>query len=178
MGEIIRAEALLEQSARGHVSAQHFRHAMRSLAGAVSVVTTGRGEARIGFTATSVASLAIDPPSVIVCLDRSSSSWPVLRTTRRFCVNILAEDQAAIADRFAGRGGLKGRDRFGDAHWRETARGTWALTDALVSLDCVVEEAIERHSHAIVIGAVEEVTIGRMEPPLLYWQGAYRALDR
>ena len=154
-----------------------FRHALRHLAGAVSAITIGHGNDRTGFTATSVSSLAADTPSVIVSLNRSSSSWPAIERYRAFCVNILAEDQADIADNFAGRGGIKGNDRYLGAEWRELATGAPALVNALVVLDCTLEEAISRHSHAILIGRVQAVSIRAEAKPLLYWHGAYRQLS-
>src|SRR6218665_3876124 len=84
-----------------------FKAAMRHLAGAVSVITTGRGDQRTGFTATSVSSFSMEPPAMLVCLNRTSSSWPVLQEHQGFCINVLAHDQLHVADRFAGRGGAK-----------------------------------------------------------------------
>ncbi|HWJ75674.1 MAG TPA: flavin reductase family protein [Kaistia sp.] len=159
------------------LDASAFKHAMRHLAGAVSVITTGAGEDRTGFTATSVSSLSADSPSLIVSLNRSSSSWPVLRRTGRFAVNILAEDQQAIAEAFAGRGGLKGADRYNGAQWISFSSGSLGLAGALVAFDCVLEEAIERHSHAILIGSVREVVLTAEAQPLLYWHGAYRRIS-
>ncbi|SHE88798.1 NADH-FMN oxidoreductase RutF, flavin reductase (DIM6/NTAB) family [Kaistia soli DSM 19436] len=156
---------------------ERFKHAMRHLAGAVSVITAGTGPERTGFTATSVSSLSADSPSIIVSLNRASSSWPVLRRAGRFAVNILAEDQQPIAEAFAGRGGLKGADRYRDAQWFSFASGSLGLSGALVSIDCVLEEAIERHSHAILIGAVHEVVLTAEAQPLLYWHGAYRRIS-
>jgi flavin reductase (DIM6/NTAB) family NADH-FMN oxidoreductase RutF len=154
-----------------------FRFAMRNLASGVAVITTGSGVARTGFTAISAASLAVDPPSLIVCIDRRSSTWPVLLAARRFCVNVLAEDQAAVADSFAGRGGLMGTARYHGASWQQTASGAWALMGALVSFDCLLEEAIERHTHAILIGAVRAIVPGSGAlRPLVHWQSAYRRL--
>ena len=154
------------------VEADLFKDSMRHLAGAVSVVTVGRGNDRTGFTATSVSSLAIDPPSVIVSLNRDSSSWPVLQRHGSFCVNVLAHDQRHVADSFAGRGGRKGIDRYLDAEWQELATGTLALKNALTVLDCELDDAIERHSHGILIGRVRAVTLRRNAEPLLYWHGA------
>jgi flavin reductase (DIM6/NTAB) family NADH-FMN oxidoreductase RutF len=160
------------------VEADLFKDSMRHLAGAVSVVTVGRGNDRTGFTATSVSSLAIDPPSVIVSLNRDSSSWPVLQRHGSFCVNVLAHDQRHVADSFAGRGGRKGIDRYLDAEWQELATGTLALKNALTVLDCELDDAIERHSHGILIGRVRAVTLRRNAEPLLYWHGAYRHITQ
>lgn len=155
-----------------------FKDSMRHLAGAVSVITVGRGEDRTGFTATSVSSLSIEPPSILVSLNRSSSSWPVLQRHGTFAVNILANDQQHIADRFAGRGGLKGADRYQGADWHELATGTLALKDALTVLDCELDEAIDRHSHSILIGRVRAITIRGEAQPLVYWHGGYHHLTK
>lgn len=154
-----------------------FKTAMRHLAGAVSVITTGRGEQRTGFTATSVSSFSMEPPAMIVCLNRTSSSWAVLREHQGFCINVLAHDQLHIADRFAGRGGAKGVARYEGAQWQELATGALALSNALTVIDCELEEAIERHSHAILIGRVKAVRTRETAEPLLYWHGAYRHIS-
>lgn len=153
-----------------------FRNAMRHLAGAVSVITVGRGAERTGFTATSVSSLSAEASSIIVSLNRASSSWPVVQRYGSFCVNILSDHQQQIADNFAGKGGVKGVDRYEGAAWREFATGTSGLADALAVLDCQLEEAISRHSHSILIGRVRAVALREEAKPLLYWHGRYRRL--
>src|SRR6218665_1373598 len=89
------------------VDAGTAKAAMRNMAGGVSVITAGRGDERTGATVTSATALSVDPATMIVNINRSSSSWPVIRDARHFCVNILSDEQQAVADRFAGRGGLK-----------------------------------------------------------------------
>ncbi len=154
-----------------------FKRAMRHLAGAVSVITTGSGEARTGFTATSVSSLSVEPPTLIVCLNRDSSSWPVLFEHGAFCVNVLAHDHSHVADRFAGRGGAKGIARYEGAQWQSLSTGSLALAGALAAIDCEVEEALERHTHTILIGRVKALQLRDDAEPLLYWHGAYRLLS-
>ena len=154
-----------------------FKTAMRHLAGAVAVITTGSGEERTGFTATSVASFSMEPPTLIVCLNRASSSWPIIQNHGGFCVNLLSHDQSHIADRFAGRGGVRGTGRYEGATWQQQPSGSLGLADALVTIDCTLEEAIERHSHAILLGRVNAVTARGDAEPLLYWHGAYRLLS-
>ncbi|MEO8882221.1 MAG: flavin reductase family protein [Devosia sp.] len=150
---------------------------MRYLAGAVSVITTGTGEHRTGFTVTSVSSLSVEPPTILVCLNRDSSSWPVLLNHRSFCVNLLAHDHLHVADRFAGRGGAKGIQRYEGAQWQQLATGALALSGALVAIDCELEEALDRHSHTILIGRVKAIALRSEAEPLLYWHGAYRLLS-
>ncbi len=153
-----------------------FRSGMRELAGGVSVITVGEGEDRTGFTATSVTSLSVDPPSLLVCVNRGASAWPALDRHGAFAVNLLRAEHTAIAERFSGRGGLKGAARYADASWTRLATGAPILEDALAAFDCEVEETIERHSHAIVIGKVMEVHLAQDADALVYWRGAYEGL--
>ena len=153
-----------------------FRAAFRHLAGGVSVITTGRGEDRTGLTATSISSLSAEPPTIFFGLNLSSSSYPVLQRHRSFGVNFLSASQKQVADRFAGRGGEKGAARYADAEWTSGVSGAPLLLGALASLDCEVEEIIERHSHAIIIGRVREVRLGRDDAALVYWRGDYERL--
>lgn len=153
-----------------------FRAALRHLAGGVSVVTTGHGDERTGLTATSISSLSAEPPTVMFGLNLGSSSFPVLRRHGSFGVNFLSATQKQIADRFAGRGGEKGPARYAGAEWIETDVGAPLLKGALAALACEVEELIERHSHAIVIGRVREVRLGGEDAALLYWRGDYERL--
>lgn len=158
-----------------------FKHSMRFFAGPVSVVTTGVGAERTGFTATSVSSLSVEPPTILVCLNRDSSSWPVLLRHRCFCINLLAHDQLQVAERFSGRGGAKGIERYEGAKWHQLSTGALALVGSLASVDCELEDAIDRHTHTIIIGRVKTLTLRHEAEPLLYWQGAYRlisSLDR
>ena len=153
-----------------------FKHAMGSLAGAVNVITVGTGHIRTGFTATSVSSYSIDPPTILVSLNRTSSSWPALIEAGSFAVNILAEGQSDVADRFAGRGGIKGNDRYVGWNWSRLGSGTLCLDGALSVIDCDLEEVIERHSHAIVLGRVRSVETLPEKSPLLYWRGDYQRI--
>lgn len=163
---------------RFKVTDGEFRGAMRQLAGGVSVITVGQGEDTSGMTVTSVASLAVDPPSLVVSINRASSSWPLLERYRCFGVNILRADQIAIAERFDGRNGLKGADRFTGAQWLQLASGVPLLKGALAAIDCEVEDIVERHSHALVIGRVLDLVLSQPAAALAYWQGQYVALDR
>ena len=153
-----------------------FKHAMGRLAGAVSVITVGTGQARTGFTATSVSSFSIDPPTILVSLNKASSSWAALLEAGSFAVNILAHGQSDVADRFAGRGGIKGNDRYVGWDWERLGSGTLGLSGAVSVIDCDLDEAIERHSHAILLGRVRSVETSTEVSPLLYWHGSYQNL--
>jgi flavin reductase (DIM6/NTAB) family NADH-FMN oxidoreductase RutF len=160
------------------VASDDFRGAMRHLAGGVSVITAGRGKDITGMTVTSVSSLSVDPPSLVVSINRASSSWPLLRRHGFFGVNILTADQLDIAERFTGKGGLKGAERFAGASWTTAASGVPLLVGALAAIDCEAEDIVERHSHAIVIGRVLDLRLSSRTAALAYWQGQYVAIDQ
>lgn len=159
------------------ISSDDFRGAMRHLTGGVSVITAGRGREISGMTVTSVSSLSVDPPALIVSINREASSWLLLKRYGGFGVNILTSDQIDIAERFTGQDGLKGADRFAGAEWATRASGSPLLVDALAAIDCEVEDIIERHSHAIVIGRVLDVMVSARSAALAYWHGRYVAID-
>lgn len=153
------------------------RQAMRRLVGGVVVVTAGIGEDRVGLTATSAVSLSVDPPTMLVCVNRASSTWPVIARRRHFCVSILGAGQQAIAERFAGIGGVRGAARYLGADWTIMESGASGLTEAQAIVDCTLDEVIERHSHAILLGAVREVRLSESErPALTYGGGRFIAL--
>jgi flavin reductase (DIM6/NTAB) family NADH-FMN oxidoreductase RutF len=159
------------------VDGDMFRAAMRELAGGVTVVTVGRGQDITGFTATSVSSLSTHPPRLIVCIDRSSASWLALQRYPHLGVNLLRDQERAIANRFAGRDGLKGITRYAGGRWTTLLTGTPVLENGLATLDCEVEEMLSRYDHSIVIGRVRAVSIYPGSCPLVYWQGDYYPLE-
>jgi len=173
MNSIVRAVSIETE-----VTSGDFRKAMRQLTGGVSVITAGRGRDISGMTVTSVSSLSVDPPALIVSVNRESSSWPLVKRYGFFGVNILTSDQIDIAERFTGKGGLKGADRFAGAGWMTRASGVPLLVGALAAIDCEVEDIVERHSHAIVIGRVLDVAVSARTAALAYWQSQYVAIDQ
>jgi flavin reductase (DIM6/NTAB) family NADH-FMN oxidoreductase RutF len=158
-------------------SSVDFRRAMRHLVGGVNIITVGRGRDITGMTVTSVASLSVDPPSLIVNINRSASSWPLLKRDGFFGVSILSADQIDLAERFAGKGGVAGADRFAGAEWITRVSGAPLLAGALAAIDCAVEHIVERHSHAIVIGRPLDIQFSPQSAALAYWQGQYVAMD-
>ena len=163
---------------RSHVDALSLKEAMRRLVGGVAVITAGIGNERTGLTATSAVSLSMDPPTMLICVNRSASSWPVIVKRRHFCVNIIHANQADVAGRFAGIGGVKGLARYEGADWITMGSGASGLAGALAVIDCEVEEIIERHSHGIVLGAVRDVR-GELGDgsALVYGHGRFGSLN-
>jgi len=161
------------------VDATTFRAAFRRLAGGVAVITVGRGAGRTGLTATSVVSFSAEPAILVFTLDGASSTRPVLEREGRFGVAFLAFEQRAVAERFAGVGGLKGAARYDGAAWTTAATGAPLLVGALAALDCEVEETIERHGRLLVFGRIRAALADPDDrrPPLVYAEGAYRRAE-
>jgi flavin reductase (DIM6/NTAB) family NADH-FMN oxidoreductase RutF len=155
------------------VDGQIFRQAMRSLASGVTVITAGAGEDRSGLTATSATSFSADPPSVLISVNRDASAAPIIVRERRFGFNVLAAGQAAVAERFSGKGGLKSASRYDGSKWRTLTTGVWLLEGASAALDCVVDDIVERHSHMLIIGRVVAALAPGGGGALIYRNGEY-----
>lgn len=168
----LQIEEVFSQSG---VSADQFKQAMRHLGGTANVITVEHEGRRSGLTATSVTSVAADPAEVLVCVNQSSSSWPLMRDSGLFGVNILGSDQAALALQFAGFKGEQGEARYAGHDWVRTEHGIWLARQAPAALACQIVEVIERHSHALVLGRVLQVHHAEQaqDSPLLYWQGRF-----
>lgn len=154
-----------------------YRMAMRHFAGNVSVITVGTGERRSGLVATSTVSLSMEPPLMLVCINRNSSSWPLFEHFGHFGVNSLAPHHQPIAERFSGQGGIKGVDRFALGEWRSGPTGAPLLVGAAVALDCEIEDMIEKSTHTILVGEVRSIQISEESGALIYWRGGYRPLE-
>lgn len=159
------------------LDAGNFRHVFAGLAGAVSVLSVGEGQDRTGLTATSVSAFSAEPPTLAVMVNTASSSWQAIRRFERFCINVLARDQHIVAENFAGRGGISGPQRYANASWTTLSSGAPVLEGALANIDCVLDEAIIRHSHAIVLGRLVALRSRSQAQPLLYWQRNFYGLD-
>jgi flavin reductase (DIM6/NTAB) family NADH-FMN oxidoreductase RutF len=146
---------------------------MRKLSSGVAIITCGEGEARVGCTITSLASLSLAPPTLFVCLARSSSTLTALREMGAFSISLLAARHEGLAHRFSGHGGVRGARRFDGGEWTTLSTGAPVLADAIAAFDCLVEEIIERHSHAIVLGAVVSLREGAEELALAHRRGEY-----
>jgi flavin reductase len=150
-----------------------FREAMSRLGAAVHVVTTDGPAGQTGFTATAVTSVSDQPPTVLVCLNRRSTSTPLLTVNRVFCVNTLRADEEEIANRFAGRS-VSREERFGAGEWITLATGSPVLASAVVAFDCRVSEIKTVASHNVIFGVVEAVRLGEPGEALVYHERAYK----
>ncbi|WP_322052286.1 flavin reductase family protein [Paraburkholderia bannensis] len=145
--------------------------AMRRLARSVAVISCSDGERRYSMSATAVDSLSTEPPSLLICINQSSSIYPPLAAGADFCVNLLAAHQQAIAIDCSGR--LKGEDRFTSGDWLRCEQGVPYLHGAQANLVCTQDGRFDYGTHTVFIGRLREVKLSGEVEPLLYVDGAY-----
>ena len=156
------------------VDAEQFKVGMRTLAGAVNIITSLNGGHRYGMTATAVCSATADPPTVLACINKLATTHNAVTKSKMFCVNVLRADDWQLSTTFSG--GQTGDARFRHGSWTRLATGSPVLIDALVSFDCRVVKSLAHGSHTIFLGQVEQVLIGKKGKPLLYSEGQYAKL--
>ena len=152
-----------------------YRKSVGAFATGVVVVTGIQDQKPLGFAAQSFISLSLDPPLVAFCPARASSSWPKMRATGRFAVNILALSQQATCNAMA----QSGDDKFANVDWVPSEGGLPEIVDALAFLECDIEAEHEGGDHTIVVGRVRLHRRHREQhAPLLYFQSAYGSFGK
>ena len=150
-----------------------FRNLLGRFATGVTIVTArDDAGAHQGMTVSAFCSLSLEPPLVLMCIDKSATMFELLTTCERFSVNILAADQEEIARRFAATETTK-FEGIGFSVVEDTA----VLDDVLAHAQCTRVNSVEAGDHAIVIGEVRSATV-RDGEPLLYFRGGYSSLGR
>jgi flavin reductase (DIM6/NTAB) family NADH-FMN oxidoreductase RutF len=156
------------------VNADLYKLGMRCFAGAVCILTSAHDGRRYGMTATAVCSAAADPPTVLVCVNRSTTTHEAMAASGVFCVNVLRAEDKQLSGLFSGA--QKGEGRFHDSQWTKLGTGSPVLIEALVSFDCKVVNRLVHGTHTVFLGEVEELLIGKRGKPLLYADGQYAKL--
>jgi len=156
------------------VDAEQFKTGMRTLAGAVNIITSMHASHRYGMTATAVCSASAEPPTVLVCINKLAATHNAVAKSRVFCVNVLRAEDWELSTAFSG--GASGDTRFKTRDWARLATGSPVLIDALVSFDCRVAKTLAHGTHSIFLGQVEQILIGKKGKPLLYSEGQYAKL--
>lgn len=147
-----------------------FKRAMRRLASTVTIISTADVNGnRHGMTATAVNSVAMDPPSLLICVNHSASIHAPLIGRQRFCVNVLTTDHEELVAAFSGK--LKGDARFEVGEWRNEDSGMPYLQGAQCNLFCDIDTIVPYGSHSIVIGQVSAVRVEEDIRPLIYADG-------
>ncbi len=135
------------------------------------VIATGCVDGKpAGFAAQSFSAVSLDPPLVLLCPAKTSTSWPRLRDSGSFCINILSAQQKSVCDVFA----QSGIDKFAALSWQAGMTGSPVLDGVLAYVDCDLEAEHDAGDHTVVLGRVRDMKI--LDPagsPLLFFRGAY-----
>ncbi len=148
-----------------------FRTAMRRVANTVTIISVQSGSERHGTTATSVTSISMEPPSILICFNKASRLHEFLTKEDRFCVNVLHTDNVATSKVFSSP--VAGVERFTSGDWQADESATPYLANAQANLFCQKEKEISYGSHTLFIGRVTSVRTRADISPLLYRDGFY-----
>ncbi len=129
-----------------------FRDVIGRFASGVTVITTAVDGTDFGTTASAVSSLSMDPPMILICLNRTSDTQAAVLRSGVFAVNILREDQGEVAYRFA----KKGTDKFGGVSVRRGGTGVPLVEGALAHLECEVDETVAGGTHTVFLARVRQ----------------------
>jgi flavin reductase (DIM6/NTAB) family NADH-FMN oxidoreductase RutF len=149
-----------------------FREVIGHFATGVTIVTAVHDGRPYGTTASAVTSLSLEPPMLLVCMNKESETGKAMAATGHFAVNILGEGQEDLALRFAAKGG----DKFEGVASIPGDRGEPLLSDALATLECNIIEQTTGGTHVVFFGEVERAS-AREGAPLAYYRGQFGRLQ-
>lgn len=156
------------------INADEFKQALQYWASGVTVVTTDSAtHGLLGMTATSFCSVSANPAQILVCLNDAALTAAGINESQYFAVNILAIEQQAASNAFAG--GASEAERFASVAWHKGINGVPVLDECIASLECRVTQQVRAGTHWVVIGEVLAATC-RSGDPLLYYRANYREL--
>ena len=146
-----------------------FREAMRLFPAAVSIIGAEKDGVRHGYTATAVCSLSAEPARLLTCADKTAGNHQLIIEAQRFSVNLLGEDQADLASRFASK---PVESRFEQGDWRTGAGGLPVLAGAVAAFECALERHIEFETHCVFFGRIV-ACVTENKPALMYCDRSY-----
>lgn len=148
-----------------------FKQAMGTFATGVTIVSGIEDGLPVGFTCQSFMSLSVDPPFVAVAPARTSTSWPRIAAAGSFCVNVLADHQSELGQRFA----VSGSDKFEGVAWHAApATGSPVIEGSLAWVDCRLELVHDAGDHELIIGRVLDLGVGAGDgSPLLFFRSKF-----
>lgn len=149
-----------------------FRNALSRFASGITVVSTKDAAGALhGITVSAFCSVSLDPPLVLICIEKTTASYYAFEESRVFVVNILDESQSPLSERFA----APFTNKFKDIEFQPGIDDVPVMRDALASLECRLKFAYDGGDHSIFVGEVEKVTI-RGGDPLIHFEGEYRTI--
>lgn len=154
----------------GNIDGDLFRSTLSQFATGVVIATGCLAGEPAGFAVQSFSSLSLDPPLVALFPAKTSTSWPKLRESGSFCINILSSQQKDVCDLFA----LSGVDKYAELSWHPGVTGSPVLDNVLAYVDCDLEVEHEAGDHTIAVGRVREISVmDKTRSPLLFFRGGY-----
>ncbi len=146
-----------------------FREVLGHFPTGVTAVTAAHEGRPVGMAIGSFTSVSLDPPLVAFLPTKDSSSWHDIRAAGCFCVNVLAQDQAATCGVMASRA----EDKFADVSWHPGPTGAPVIDGSIAYIYCTIEAVYDGGDHDIVVGRVVDLKILSAKDPLLFWKGGY-----
>jgi 3-hydroxy-9,10-secoandrosta-1,3,5(10)-triene-9,17-dione monooxygenase reductase component len=169
----------MRDTAGSTIGSDLFRAVMGHFVTGITVVSAFEGDRPYGITVNALSSVSLDPPLVMIALDRRRFLTPIVRAAGRYAVNILSESQQALSDCFAGAAVEPGRLDFCGAAWHPGATGLPLLDGALATLECTVVQTFSAGDHDLFIGAVDVLGSSDADAlPLLYYRRRYLRIER
>jgi flavin reductase (DIM6/NTAB) family NADH-FMN oxidoreductase RutF len=154
------------------IEKNELRQVMGHFATGVTIITTLTKAGQLhGLTANAFTSVSLEPPLLLISVDKKAESWPAFEESRVFTVNILADDQEGLSRKFAVSGGNK----FEGVAYRIGANGAPILDGTLAYIECTLYVAYDGGDHSIYLGEIQQVEIHEGKP-LVFYRGGYRAL--
>lgn len=154
------------------IESQELRRVMGHFATGVTIITTRDKDGNPnGLTANAFMSLSLNPPLVLISVDKGATCYACFELQNGFTVNFLSEDQEEISRRFA----TKGIDKFSGLQWHAGSNGAAILEGALAYVECKIIERYDGGDHTILIGEILNAT-ATGERPLLFYRGKYQRL--
>ena len=165
MNTILDTESTLGDAAR-------LRAVLGRFCTGVTVITAQELGTPLGFTCQAFSALSLNPPYVCCFPGRTSTTWPRIRDTSRFCVNILAADQEDICHSFA----VSGPNKFTGVRWNESPNGSPLLHGVIAWIDCLLEREVDGGDHTIAIARITNLSAPRDTSPLLFYRSTFNQI--
>lgn len=156
------------------VSREEFRRALSRFASGVTVITTRDAGGRLhGITVSAFCSVSLEPPLILVCIEKNTGSHYAFLESNAFVVNVLEANQQSLSDRFASRI----PNKFEEVAYRTGIENLPVLEGALANLECVLTNRFDAGDHTIFVGRIERSFISDTGEPLIYFRGNYRKIE-
>jgi flavin reductase (NADH) len=157
---------------------KQFRQAMAHLSAAVNVITTDGPLGRCGITASAVCSVTDAPPTLLVCLNRSSAMHATFEGNRHVCINVLPGEHELLARHFAGMTQVAMEERFGWPIWDDGTQGVPVLRDALTSIQGTIVDLKEVGSHSVMFVEATQIRVRADGDGLIYFDRNFHRIKR